>query len=144
MSQIQIFRRMTLSEMTLSILGSFASLSVNDILYLNQGTLSLFKRLGFLPLLIRPLGLCTLALKLGILATFVKTFCFNYYHVRYFSHFGFRIQQLGSTPFKGHHFGSKTSQTTWYGFWIWFLQSGSTIIFYYLYLCFVLIKLLRN
>jgi len=37
------------------------------------------------------------------------------FHVRYFSHFGLRIQQLRSTPFKGHHFGAKTSQTIWYG-----------------------------
>jgi len=37
------------------------------------------------------------------------------YYVRYFSHFGLRIQQLGSTPSKGRHFGAKTSQTTWFG-----------------------------
>ncbi len=29
-----------------------------------------------------------------------------------FEPFNFRIQQLGSTPFKGHHFGTKTSQST--------------------------------
>jgi hypothetical protein len=32
-----------------------------------------------------------------------------------FEPLGFRIQQPGSTPFKGHHFGAKTSRSTWNG-----------------------------
>jgi hypothetical protein len=47
-----------------------------NITYLNQGAL-LQKKMRFLPLFIRPLGLISQAFQIGILITFVNRFCFN-------------------------------------------------------------------
>jgi hypothetical protein len=65
--------------------------------------------------------------------------CATRYHVRHFSHFGFRIQQLGSTTFKGCHFGAKISQTTCYGSTPFFLDPVSPIRIDHHFVLFILV-----
>jgi hypothetical protein len=53
-------------------------------------------------------------LKINILKPWPVSQYFKVVSCKIFSHFGFRIQQLGST-LSGCHFAAKTSQNIWYG-----------------------------